>query len=164
MFGYGESDGIFTTSIKHLLEQGPITVAAIQLMDHKRYDLNAGETIENVDDLHQFTKRILSLRKEKPTNQNPTSSRSHLIFKIRFDGKKGDMAFVDLAGWENAKEKENVNETKFINSTLTELNTALANLANDRVVTFNEPLLKIFKPYLVKNAKTLMLYHVNCSE
>lgn len=73
---------------------------------------------------------------------------------------KSKIAFVDLAGWENAKEKE-VQETKFINKSLNDLNSNLMNISKGNLVVATTKLTKILKPYIVGNSNVCMLYHIS---
>lgn len=70
------------------------------------------------------------------------------------------MAFIDLAGWESACGKADMQETIFINNTLMDFNNVLASVAGNKCVTCTTSLSKFFKPYITGNGYVCMLYHV----
>lgn len=75
---------------------------------------------------------------------------------------KDPIIFVDLAGFESAKGKENVKESQFINRSLFELNQVLLSISQKCIPNFNaNPLTLFLKPFLNSNSQTLMLYHVS---
>lgn len=175
MFGTQNSTGIIVRSAEYVLTAGHIKVSVIEVIDKKYYDLNCSvkkilnanesptpKLINSLADFISFVAKFRKMRCQKSTDQNSTSSRSHLIVKFQYSShSEADMVFIDLAGWESPRGKENVEETKFINSTLTELNTALLKVSKNMVPTFNTPLLKLLKPYFSGASKTMMLYHVS---
>lgn len=122
-------------------------------------------TIINVKSEQHFDKLVdkaVSRRIQKSTNQNNTSSRSHAVTILNIENvKKQKILFVDLAGYESPNEKT-MSETKFINSSLSALSTALLNLSRGMLPSFtNNPLMEILKPFFKEPyCKALMLYHI----
>lgn len=174
MFGDGNDSGIIRQAVKFILETIPsITVSCVELNKTDFYDLNDKKVkiskatqsktklIESYADFKVLLTKILMLRAQKPTDQNPTSSRSHLFINIELTNNKSNLTFIDLAGWEDPKTKLNIEETKFINSSLTSLNTALEKIATGYVPSFDSALCKAFKPYLNGSTEVCMLYHVS---
>lgn len=174
MFGVNGSIGILGRSVEFLLNKKRINATVIEMTENDLFDLGNGnkETLHNTGSLisigsmaefDELVSKVLKVRSQKKTNQNNTSSRSHLIFKLSFeDNTRGQIAFIDLAGWENPDQK-NINETKFINSSLTSLNTLMANIAQKKVVTFDSKLTKLLKPYFTAQKKCIciLMYHVS---
>lgn len=179
MFGVKDDLGILQSSAVYILKHGEISVSVIEFTDKEVFDLSSGSKIHmDPNKLHPTTEVVYSssefgtliqqatdLRLQKCTNQNQTSSRSHLIIVIKLKkGAQGEIIFADLAGFENANGKENIDETKYINSTLTDINTMLLNLSRGNVVNSNKySLTRFLKPYLKPENKTIMLYHVTKS-
>lgn len=175
MFGRQNVAGILSRSVEFILNHRPITVSVVELMGSNCYDLTSGQktlllnessakqvSISSIDEFDRFVCKIISIRSQKPTNQNLTSSRSHLMFKFGFAGNSnGNMAFMDLAGWESPYGKPDMEETKFINSSLSDLNTVLANISKGKIPYFKSKLAKFFKPYLSSGGKTVMFYHIS---
>lgn len=173
-FGNGHQVGILARSVDFILNVEPVSlfVSIIEITADHIFDLLAlkkkvikfgqeeKKILNSVDDFNVLLLKVLKLRAQKSTNENKTSSRSHLMIRIE-DGKQAKLTFFDLAGWECAKLKENVKETQFINSTLTSLNTAMEQIANKKPVSFDSNLAKAFKPYLMGTGKTCMLYHLS---
>lgn len=120
-------------------------------------------SIESYDQFKVRIDNVLKLRSKKSTDQNLTSSRSHLIIEFSFEGSSAKLAFVDLAGWENPHNKLDLKETSFINSSLASFNSVLANISQRKIPSFDSSLSKIFKPYLDGKSSVCMLYHVNNS-
>lgn len=179
MFGLNGELGILSFSANHILKREPISVSVIEFTDQETSDLTSGikmkmdgkklspttETIFTPGEFDEFVRQATELRVQSPTNQNLTSSRSHLIFVIKLQrASQGELVFVDLAGFESGSGKENMVQTKYINSTLTDINTILRNLSRSCVVNFTGNILTMFlKPYLQPCNKTIMLYHVTKS-
>lgn len=147
-----------------------LQASAIEVINKEFLDLTHGtidepkvKKVNSPDEFEAFVQQVTSLRVQKPTNQNHTSSRSHLIiFLTSKENPKGRIVFADLAGFENPKDKENMNETKFINSSLMQLNQVLLSISRKQVPNYNaNPLTLFLKPYLSSNSRTLMLYHVS---
>lgn len=174
MFGVNGEAGILARSTEFFLSQtNDVSISAIEIFGNKYFDVVGGTRILldhsqadriQINSMSQFNtiqNNIIKARTQKATNQNTNSSRSHLFIKFHsISNPYSSMAFIDLAGWENPEGKV-IEETKFINKTLTELNTVLIQIANNRIAIFNSPLLKLLKPYFSGSAKTLMLYHVS---
>lgn len=151
MFGVNGSVGILGCSVEFILKSKKIKVNIVEMIGNDSFDLGDGKsklstnkTLISIDSLDAFNKllsKVLKLRTQKSTDQNKTSSRSHLIFELSFeDGSPGKMAFADLAGWESPMNKNDMKETIFINTSLTSLNTVLASIAQKKVVSFNSKL------------------------
>lgn len=176
MFGSDGNSGVLSFSVKYILESHAKTIEifAIELIDKNLFDIINGtkvsiqkisdatlKEIRSVDNFNVIISSVLKARKQYSTNQNATSSRSHLMIGFGIVGEsKAKMAFFDLAGWENPNEK-NISETKFINGTLSEFNNVLIQVAKKRVATFTSPLGKLIKPYLSTKSDALMFYHVS---
>lgn len=172
MFG---NDGILVKSVEVVLESNKkFEISAIEILRNKCFDVVSGqhraitdtaqkETVCSIAQFKKTQEMIMKARTQKETNQNQTSSRSHLLIKLSLCSKpKAEMAFIDLAGWENPEGKEDIEETRFINKTLSELNAELIHVSNNEVATFSStPLLKEMKPYFRGMSKTLMLYHIS---
>lgn len=178
LFGFNDNCGIVSQSAKYIIEtkNQDIEVAAIEIIENSLYDLSdckkpkidsnakaIKKLIKSLMEFEEFMESVLKSRAQKATDQNLTSSRSHLIITFLLPGNSlANFAFIDLAGAESPKDKENVDETKFINSTLSDLNRVLENIAKNNVVTFaNNTSMKTLKPFLTGNAKVMMLYHVS---
>lgn len=119
MFGIGNEFGILGLSVERFLRSNAINISAIEFINKTTFDLVEGKktelekrcnpkikTIRTVEELRVVVKSVLKLRVQKSTNQNFTSSRSHLILVISIEGKSGRMIFADLAGFESGKEKK----------------------------------------------------------
>lgn len=179
MFGLNGELGILSSSANHILKHGAISVSVVEFTDQETYDLSSGikvqmdgknlspitEIIYTASEFNLFVQQAAELRLQKSTNQNLTSSRSHLIFIMKLQhAPQGEMVFVDLAGFESGSGKENIRQTKYINSTLTDINMILINFSRGCVANFTANTLTMFlKPYLQPRNKTLMLYHVTKS-
>lgn len=174
MFGFKNDVGILRSSANAILKHGAICVSVVEFAYENTYDLTNGEknsirepnpksiTINTEDEFDTLVQQAMKLRSQKPTNQNPTSSRSHLMFIMTFlENKRGEIVFADLAGCETANGKENIGETKHINSTTSDINNILMHLSRGEVANFNgNTMTKFLKPYLQPPNKSLMLYHV----
>lgn len=174
MFGDKHDVGVLQLAAAHILTLNKINLTVIELIDKNKYDLVDGakiklenqqpkvKSIQTVDEFQLLLQNVISIRSQKPTNQNDTSSRSHLIFILTAEDKHNEIVFADLAGFESARDKENMDETKFINSTLSHLNHVMLNLSRNRIPDYGaNELTKLLKPYLQKAAHTLMLYHLS---
>lgn len=172
MFGFENEAGILRQSVLEMLKHGTLVLSAIEITYKECFDLITGikvpidkmttntEHVRSTVEFDQVVQNVLSLRDQKRTNQNATSSRSHLIIKISIKGKPNCIVFGDLAGFENGKNKENIPETQFINSYLSGFNQLMLSLARNKVPNFKANNLTSFlQPYL--NSNTLILYHVS---
>lgn len=166
--------GILQLAAAHILTLKKLNVTVIELTDKNKYDLVDGVKIEltnqqpkvkiiqTFEEFKLLVQKITSIRAQKPTNQNHTSSRSHLIFILTVQDKDAPIVFADLAGFESAKDKENMHETKYINSTLSQLNQVMLNISRNQIADYGaNELTKFLKPYLKKSTLTLMLYHLS---
>ncbi|XP_031639982.1 kinesin-like protein KIN-14H [Contarinia nasturtii] len=172
MFGFNGSGGILSRSVGFILnKKSPLVVSVIEMTEKNSYDLGNGKQMHIADaitkisigsmvDFNQLQLKVLKIRSQKSTDQNTTSSRSHLIFELSFEASSAKIAFIDLAGWENAA-NTNIDESKFINASLTSLNTLLFAIAQQKVITFDSNLTKLLKPYFSKGYKCILMYHVS---
>lgn len=173
MFGTADKMGILQRSVNHLLEtNNAICLKAIELVGEETYDLlNGGaksvgrateKFVKSSDDFLQIVSVVSSHRKQQQTDQNVTSSRSHLLITLKIDSSSvNELVMVDLAGFERPKGKENGVESLFINSSLSHLNNVLMNIARKQVVNYKLcALTKLLQPHLSASSRTIMLYHL----
>lgn len=172
MFGFAENPGILQRSISFLLEKKTLSVSVVEITGSNFFDLVNGKEeksemgkqtklkLQSINEFEHLISTTLTLRKKKSTNENQTSSRSHLFFNFQ-DENGASLAFVDLAGWESLDNKDDIQETRFINSTLSRLNTVFQQISQQQVPSFDTNLSKMFKPFLTKSGKCCMLYHVS---
>lgn len=173
MFGHNDEVGILFQSAAFILGKKSIQVTALEQFGDDTYNLIENRfkidqeskpivsSIDSNDGLGILMNQIVSLRKQSSTNQNKTSSRSHLLVILATEGSDKKLVFLDLAGFERPQGKENTNETNFINSSLSKLNFVLMNMARGQIVDYKvSPLTKFLEPYLKSSKQTLMLYHV----
>lgn len=171
MFGTQNAYGILNRSIESILNtSAPINVSVVEMIGTNMYDLcDTTKTkldktepkiisMAEMQDFNALVAKVQSIRAQKETDQNPTSSRSHLMFYFS-NNQGGKMAFVDLAGWENPKNK-NIIETKFINGTLSSLNELFISIAKNTRPSSKTQLTTELKPYLI-DSKVCIMYHVN---
>lgn len=176
MFGYRNSKGILQWSVEQCLIKSTLHVSAIEITETHKYDLTKGRKIQldkmdkptakkitSIENFNALLQQVIALRTQKSTNQNLNSSRSHLMFSFTMEGtSKNAIAFVDLAGFESPRDKENIRETQFINKSLFELNQVLASVSKKTVPNFNaNPLTMLLKPFLNSTSLNLMLYHIS---
>lgn len=97
MFGFNDDIGILRSSAIRILKHGTIFVTAVEFTNEESYDLASGikvpmgkkfpnpipETINTADEFDTLVLQAIKLRSQKSTNQNPTSSRSHLMFIMK---------------------------------------------------------------------------------
>lgn len=177
LFGFNGTKGILESSFEYLMSKSQnnmINITAVELFDDKFFDIS-GPKIEikrgveanqkfvgSITDFKAFLLHLMHVRLQKATDQNSTSSRSHLIIEITLNqNSEAKLAFFDMAGWESPNMKEDLHETRFINKSLTEINNVLIKVAHKQVVTFPTPTTKLLKPYLTSGAKALLLYHIS---
>lgn len=173
MFGAADKLGILHRSVNHLLEtNNSICLKVIEIVGEEAYDLlddgtklveHATEKIvQSIVDFLQIVSVISSHRKQKQTDQNVTSSRSHLFITLKIDSLAvNELVMVDLAGFERPKGKENGSESLFINSSLSHLNNVLMNIARNQVVNYKLcALTKLLQPHLSASSRTIMFYHL----
>lgn len=175
MFGNGTDIGLLRRSVQFILETKPaLYISCVELIQNSLHDLTDGQKkIDNVENrkkvlietlfsFNDMLSKVLALQTQKETDQNLTSSRSHLFIFV--EDKSGTVfTCVDLAGWEDPKTKTDSQlvETKFINASLSGLNTALEKIATNNLPSFDSALTKAFKPVLKGPTKICMLYHVS---
>lgn len=170
MFGTQNAYGILNRSIELILNtSAPINVSVVEMIGTNMYDLGDKKIkldktkpkiipMAEMHDFNALVTKVQSMRAQKETDQNPTSSRSHLMFYFS-NNQGGKMAIVDLAGWENPKNKDIV-ETKFINGTLSSLNELFISIAKKTRPSSQSELTRALKPYLI-DSKVCIMYHVN---
>lgn len=175
MFGIESDSGILFRSAFHILEHHtPIQVAIIEVDDNDMYDLSKGKfrianyalaqqnCIDSIDQFHTLITASLRYRKQMATNQNNTSSRSHYFIILAGQNNNQNLVFADLAGFESAKGKENHDQTRFINSTLSELNGMFSNISKGLVFrgSANSCFSKFMETFLKQSNDTVIMYHV----
>lgn len=173
MFGSNISTGLLHRSGEYVLNTTKFKVSAFQVIGTTCSDLTNKRAITNeniqpeesiicsVDDFKRFVDRINANRTQKETTQNSQSSRSHLFVILSLENCDSKMAFVDLAGFESL-DGNDMAESKFINTTLSELNTFLINITQNkvnRIPSFNKMLISL-KPFIAPPAQAIILYHV----
>lgn len=142
MFGFENNVGTLRQSVLEILKFGTINLTVNEIIDKDCFDLITGikipmktdmksnaKHVQTSDQFDQILQQVLALRSQKSTDQNATSSRSHLLVKISLKDKSNCIVFADLAGFENPKNKENHSETVFINSSLSGFNQIMLSIA-----------------------------------
>lgn len=175
MFGANGSNGLLHRSGEYILNSTPFKASAFEFMDKGCFDLSEkrvlldeknkpkGKNISTVDDFKRFVDHFTATRTQKPTNQNATSSRSHLFVVFSLENSDSKMAFVDLAGFESPNSKENSEESKYINSSLSALTSVLIGMTQNQNPKPNkaDKMGMYLKPFLITSNQTLIMYHVN---
>lgn len=173
MFGTSDELGVLYISAKYIVDKIKIHVSIIELDKHEQYDLINGKVQISkgsqpcdiaIDSYEQFQSIILNSQKyrnQTATDQNVLSSRSHYIIIFRSDGS-AHLIFADLAGFECMKNKQDAEQTKFINSTLSGLNTWLLNITKGlpTASSATTQLTKYLDPYLKRTDDIVLMYHV----
>lgn len=166
--------GIITTAVEYVIDKLPnITASFIEYYGEQWRDLGADSAlfvnkitdnykkteITSAQDIGAFLQRMLPKRTTKSTNQNHSSSRSHALLIISSENGGQKMLFVNMAGNESLKGKENVRETCLINKSVAHLNTILSFKAKNQLAPYRDNDFTMFlKPYLTKN-KVIIFYH-----
>ncbi|XP_031639975.1 kinesin-like protein KIN-14I, partial [Contarinia nasturtii] len=116
MFGARNENGLLSRSIGFILTSKRIHVSFVEIIGSHLYDITNGtkvrinrieqqekKVIVSRSEFNSLLSKMLKLRVQKPTNQNSTSSRSHLLVNVWLEDDNGlsKLAFVDLAGWES---------------------------------------------------------------
>lgn len=147
MFGFNRDVGVFQSSVRYLLDQGNIFIAATEirpgflhgfdLMSKSRKILSNGNDSEwaSIENLAN----ALSIDTYIRQNRN---LENHLILKLKVGNSTGMMAFADMAS-----------------SDLSELNIAMMKTVRGEKVTFNE-LWGILQGFFPPSGKLIVLYHV----
>jgi hypothetical protein len=130
--------------------------------------------IQSTDEVMRHYEDALANRTTCSTLKNATSSRSHFIFQIQFEGKRdgdvpssGRLTFIDLAGSEAgdvAKNKKQEQEGKNIRNSLSALKTYLLDRAkgNSSSVSFRSSKLSfMMKGVLKQDAKVLVIANIS---
>lgn len=147
----------------------------------KQKNITTGSEIENLTKVGAFSKQKctalwstgIKQRKTAPTAGNAHSSRSHAVTRLYYTRGKDNqgtqfsssLSFIDLAGSENADSSTNMEETKFINSSLSALGTVVVNLRKKLpIIDFKQNVLtQILKPSLTGDSKTLLFTNISTS-
>lgn len=179
MYGVNDDIGLLRKAVQFVLEKGKdgFLTSMVELYDCSVYDMlsNGKQRIQQpssqvlskaitreIDTLIAFEAYLshsISLRVQKPTNQNMSSSRSHAITMIRPKaGSTNALLFVDLAGFENSNGKENMKETGFINTSLLHLNKMLLARSKNQLPSFRGNVLtEVLAPYFTGHS--IMFFH-----
>lgn len=176
MFGAdGDSFGLLGQSGEYILKSIPFKVSAFEILDNVIFDLFENRVpfdeehskleeklISSYDEFKKLVKQINESRTQKPTNQNPKSSRSHLFVILQIENSASKMAFVDLAGFESSEGK-NVEESKHINTSLSELNMLLISAKKNQpiIAKRSNKMTTNLKPFLSPPSETIILCHIN---
>lgn len=172
MFGINSENGILFQAAHYVLKQTIINISITELDGNEQYDLIDGRNkIERnsrpkciqIDSIEQFDSLIgnsIKFRHQKTTDQNVSSSRSHYFILLSND-QGSTLMIADLAGFESPKNKADIKQTQFINSTLSDLNTMLMHISKGHVSNSKATSLTTFMgPYIKKSNDTVILYHV----
>lgn len=190
MLGSDTKPGIIPRAINYMFQKfrkfaefdSTMEISMLELYKDNTYDLLSHLTTPISSD--QLTKhavrsewdglKILNKGIDKRTTGetvgNTASSRSHLITQFHIKGKLGEkrsttMTFVDLAGSEDTKTTENMDETKAIHKSLSALNGVFANLKKKLPVDYNSnPLTKFLKPNFIDQSKTLLIINMSTNQ
>ena len=107
------------------------------------------EDVTNGENINALLKRAKKNRAVAATNCNERSSRSHSVFMLKITGRNsitsesctGTLNLVDLAGSERLKDSgstgQRLEETKSINSSLSNLSKVIMALANNKVLSLS---------------------------
>lgn len=152
------------------------------LLEPSRKPKIAGDIIEGMakkamrdeQDMFQLWSKGIQNRRTASTVGNARSSRSHSLTILHFTSKNGQhnenrnatVTLVDLAGSESPIDSQNMEETKFINSSLSALKGVLENLKKKMpVVDFKQSILtKVLKPSLTGNSKAMLITNLTTSK
>ena len=144
---------IYNEEIRDLLATEKGLKYDIKKVDTKTSDIYVTnlkiENVTNGENIATLLKRAQKNRSVAATNCNERSSRSHSVFMLKITGENsitsesciGTLNLVDLAGSERLKESGStglrLEETKNINSSLSNLSKVIMALANHKVIIFN---------------------------
>lgn len=175
MFGTNGSNGLIHRSGEYILDSTPFKASVFEFMDKGCFDLSEKRVlldekkqpkeinITSVNDFKRFIDQFTGKRTQKPTNQNAKSSRSHLFVVFSVENSHSKMAFVDLAGFESPNSKEDSDESKYINSSLSALSSVLIGLTQNQNPKPNKSnkMCMFLKPFLSTSNQAIIMYHVN---
>eukprot|EP01023_Acetabularia_acetabulum_P046107 TRINITY_DN4714_c0_g2_i2.p1 TRINITY_DN4714_c0_g2~~TRINITY_DN4714_c0_g2_i2.p1 ORF type:complete len:343 (-),score=61.51 TRINITY_DN4714_c0_g2_i2:158-1186(-) len=172
---------IYNEEIRDLLGKGP----AQGKKHHITHDNNGNTSISEVLVLDVSTPEKVEMLMQKAMMQravgatacNEFSSRSHMVFTLRIQGKnsstdqqiRGVLNLVDLAGSERVKESQvqgqRMKETQNINKSLSALGDVIFALSNkqDHIPYRNSKLTYLLQNSLGGDSKTLMFVNLNPS-
>lgn len=150
------------------------------LLEPSRKPKIAGDIIEGMakkamrdeQDMLQLWSKGIQNRRTASTMGNERSSRSHsltilhLTYGQQNENHNATVTLVDLAGSESPIDSQNMEETKFINSSLSALKGVLENLKKQMpVVDFKQSILtKVLKPSLTGNSKAMLITNLTTSK
>lgn len=164
MFGNEETVGLLKECGEYIFKSlTEVSISAFEIIENVCSDLIKTQPVQSIDKFKSHVEYLRATRKQAPTNQNQFSSRSHLF--IHLSSNESKIAFVDLAGFERPKAKDNAAETTYINSSLSELNSILFNMTQHKAkkAQFNQAnqLPCRLAPFLQAPSKTIILFHVS---
>ncbi|OTA69087.1 P-loop containing nucleoside triphosphate hydrolase protein, partial [Hypoxylon sp. EC38] len=194
---HGINDGIIPKTLALLFEatervtayKYSISMSVTEIYINKTFDLLQelvdGEKVQTRPEQATFKPLVslssadsiidyaLEARATASTDQNATSSRSHLIFTFRIDKEDpekgptdtGFLYLVDLAGSERpakgGAQGAQLEEGIKINNSLMSLNMAITALGKGNSVVFDNDLTRALRPVLSKGSKTLMFVMIS---
>lgn len=172
MFGIDSKNGILFQTAHYVLNKTCINISIIELDGNEQYDLIEGRNkigrivqakcipIESIEHFDLLIGHSIKFRHQKTTDQNISSSRSHYFILLRND-QGSSLMIADLAGFESPKNKADIKQTQFINSSLFDLNTMLMQISKGHVSNSKATTLTAFMgPYIKESNDTVILYHV----
>lgn len=174
-FGESGSNGVLHRAGEYILNatHSKIFASAFEIIDKQCFDLACGKRnllkdaepvkkeMNSKEDFNRFLEHVNKIRTTKATNENLTSSRSHLMFVLSTDNHNSKIAFLDLAGFECPDGKENA-ESKFINQSLFELNSFLISQKEKTICSSSTNIMvERLKPFLKPGSRSTIMYHVN---
>lgn len=180
---FNKSHGVFKSSIDYLLCRDNVEYLEVSIIELYGSDfrdlLNSDDTkitinssgksivtsavkqsVSKTFDLDCMIGSVLAKRSTRPTNQNITSSRSHLFIVVEKAGSASQLVLADLAGFERTEDKENLPESISINGTLSHFNKVLLDLKQKGIPNFNGNCLTSFLKPVLGQTKTIVYYHV----
>ncbi|XP_055308452.1 uncharacterized protein LOC129572513 [Sitodiplosis mosellana] len=171
MFGLDGNYGLLGQAGDYILKSQQFKMSAYEILDDGCYDLMSNrkldekqsplteKLIKTIDEFKELVKKINDSRTQKSTSQNIKSSRSHLFVILTIENETSKMAFVDLAGFESLENEE----SKHINTSLSELNLLLINATKNQPFSPNKSnkMAINLKPFLMPPSQTIFLCHMN---
>lgn len=174
---------IYNEEIRDLLATEKGLKYDIKRVDAKSSDIYVTniktEDVTNGENINSLLKRAKKNRAVAATNCNERSSRSHSVFMLKIAGKNsitsesctGTLNLVDLAGSERLKDSgstgQRLEETKSINSSLSNLSKVIMALANNKdghIPYRDSKLTHLLMNSLGGNSKTLMFVNISPRE
>lgn len=117
-------------------------------------------------ELKRMFNKAESLRSTRTTKMNGASSRSHAVIKLTMitPDREGScsLSFVDLAGSERGADEDALEESIFINSSLSHLKSVISAVAKGDVVDYRRSLLtQMLRPVFEGNGKMAMIVNIS---